>query len=53
MPGTQKKPYIVQTVAGSYCGEYDTAEQAASSAADRNTRAEDLGVQARYESKER
>lgn len=48
-----KKPFIVQTVAGSFCGEYDSIEQAEASAADRNQRAEALGVTARYEAKER
>lgn len=47
------KPFIVQTTAGSYCGQYDTIEQAEASASDRNQRAESLGIKARYEARER
>jgi hypothetical protein len=54
MAGTAvAKPYIVQTTTGTYVGEFDTMEQAESSANDRNNRAKALEVTARYEAKAR
>lgn len=47
------KPFYVQTLASVYVAEFDTLSQAEASAEDRNKRAEALGVQARYEARER
>jgi hypothetical protein len=49
----EAKPYVVQTTTGTYVGEYDTMEQAESSANDRNNRAEVTSSTTRYEAKAR
>lgn len=45
----RKDPFEVQTTAGSFVKGYDSLEQAESSAAERNKRAEEMELEARYE----
>lgn len=48
MEEAKAKPFKAVNSEGSIAGSYETKEEAAAGVADRNKRAEELGIKARY-----